>query len=466
MIKEKENKMAEDLVTQAINASRIPDTIKLLPTYDGEPKLLKTWIDSVESILNLYRPLRGNPIFNVWLLHIKHKLIGKASDALTRTPLVWNDIKQTLIEHFGDQRDLTTLSQNIPFLKQNEKSITEFYHECSELYADMNAKISLDNNNEGHVEPIMRMIGAMIRDAFVDGLNEPYSSYTRNYRPGTLIEAFQCASEQYAAHCRRQKRVGHSKKPSNNPLPQPTFNNYGRLVPARPIQANYNNRQFPTMNNQFLRPPNQFPRPLNQPNRPANQLPRPANQFPKPSPMEVDSSQRYRRPTQFNNVFRNPNQQIPRPHFSNSPNYVVEELTCTEQNPLIAPQTEWNDENYQIDTLDNTGQDQWYDEMNTTENTDVVNENRGSKFSYCRESQPQHLIDCIPYIEIFTNKQPQPLRFLIDTGANKNYIKPDHVNLDKCKTCKPLNVRNLRGISKIDKFATLTPFPNPLDQEQ
>lgn len=52
-----------------------------------------------------------------------------------------------------------------------------------------------------------------------------------------------------------------------------------------------------------------------------------------------------------------------------------------------------------------------------------------------------------------------PLRFLIDTGANKNYLDPKHVNYEKCRTTTPLKVRNVSGSHKIDRFVEFNPFP-------
>lgn len=77
--------MADDMITAAINASRIPDTIKLLPMYEGDPKTLKNWLDTVESILNLYRPLRGNQIYNFIL---NRKLQAKLPTHYNVQPLI------------------------------------------------------------------------------------------------------------------------------------------------------------------------------------------------------------------------------------------------------------------------------------------------------------------------------------------------------------------------------------------
>lgn len=62
----------------------------------------------------------------------------------------------------------------------------------------------------------------------------------------------------------------------------------------------------------------------------------------------------------------------------------------------------------------------------------------------------------MPYIEIRTSKGP--LKFLVDTGANKNYISPEHVNDRKCKPTL-LKVTNLRGKHEIRRYVNFNPIP-------
>lgn len=65
------------------------------------------------------------------------------------------------------------------------------------------------------------------------------------------------------------------------------------------------------------------------------------------------------------------------------------------------------------------------------------------------------LSNCVPYIELRTDKGI--LRLLVDTGANKNYLRPKHVknsSLGKASTVQTVN-----GIFKVDRFVHFNPFP-------
>lgn len=45
-----ENNISVEQVEALINASRIPDTIKLIPNYNGDKKGLTAWISIVDTV--------------------------------------------------------------------------------------------------------------------------------------------------------------------------------------------------------------------------------------------------------------------------------------------------------------------------------------------------------------------------------------------------------------------------------
>lgn len=66
-------------------------------------------------------------------------------------------------------------------------------------------------------------------------------------------------------------------------------------------------------------------------------------------------------------------------------------------------------------------------------------------------------MNCVPYIELLSDKGP--LRFLIDTGANKNYIRKDLVQEDKIKKVqKPTEVTTVNGKFIVDSFVYINLF--------
>lgn len=195
-------------VNDFINQSKIPDTIKFLHNYEGDEKTLMHWIESVETVLGLYQQLQNDPIYVVWLSAIRAKIIGRANEALItqNVPNEWNRIRDRLILVFGDRRDLSTLCQGISNLCQEKKSLEDFYNEVTSLNTDISQKVRQEATYNGHHVAVMHFVEMLTRNAFIDGLNHPYSLYTRNYRPETLEQAFRAAQEQMLADARRKDR--------------------------------------------------------------------------------------------------------------------------------------------------------------------------------------------------------------------------------------------------------------------
>lgn len=302
--------MAEAL-NDLINASKIPDPIKYLPCYDGDAKTLHHWLTSAENIINLYNDVRVNhpDVFNVWIGVIRTKIIKKANEALImrNTPTVWANIRTTLIDYFGDRRDLSTLCQNIPYMKQKGKSVDQFYREVTELTANINQKIVLDERYQGHIDAVMIFVNEITKNAFIDGLNEPYNLTVRGFRPLSLEEAKSAAEEQIQSVQRNQSFSHHSQGQYN----QNNFNNSrgnSRMNNNQRQNLNQNrndsNKNYNDKNNFYNRNDGNyrqnFPQTSNfNQNQNAGESFRqnaPRNNFSRqnPTPMEVDPSTRSR----------------------------------------------------------------------------------------------------------------------------------------------------------------------------
>lgn len=127
-------------------------------------------------------------VYASWLSMIRNKVTGRANEALVvrNTNREWNNIRTTLIDVYGDRRDLSTLIQQIPYMRQKNNDVATFYRECSELVQNINQKIALDDRYENHVNAVMLFANDLIKNAFIDGLNDPVSGNVRSYRPESL----------------------------------------------------------------------------------------------------------------------------------------------------------------------------------------------------------------------------------------------------------------------------------------
>lgn len=59
---------------------------------------------------------------------VRARVIGAANETLVNRaiPNVLERIRETLIDHFADRRDLSTLTQQFPYLKQSHKTVEVF----------------------------------------------------------------------------------------------------------------------------------------------------------------------------------------------------------------------------------------------------------------------------------------------------------------------------------------------------
>lgn len=227
------------LITRAVNSTKIPDPIKALQEYWGDKTSLFQWINSVENILLAYQNIAHLPSFQIWLMAIRNKIKGDAEKAIeNRQAREWNDVKEVLIEYFGDRRDLSTITQKIPYLNQGSRPLDEYYHETIQLMADVHQKVSLDPENIGHVHAIMRVLEPIITTGFVDGLNGQMANYVRSHDVLTMIDAYKAALKHEQAECRaREKAVR---------LNAEKFQQKGRGG----IQRNFSAPRFQGQNNQ------------------------------------------------------------------------------------------------------------------------------------------------------------------------------------------------------------------------
>lgn len=232
--------MAEVDVAEIISLTKCPDPIKNLPTYAGG-KNLHHWIQTVDDVLNLFQAVAvASPnLYRTWVVAVRSKITGKAADQLAQKniPNDWPRIREELIEIYADNRDLATLTQQIPYLKQKTRSIEEFYAEASELTSDINQKLTLDDRYQNHVAAVMLFVREMTKNAFIDGLNHPYNLTVRSARPTSLEAAKAAAVEQLQSMQRNQFSPG--DQPKQNVASKLSFNKQG---PSR--QTNSQKPQF------------------------------------------------------------------------------------------------------------------------------------------------------------------------------------------------------------------------------
>lgn len=364
--------------------------LSIIPNFNGNPNKLHRFISVSESILNHYYDRQNlNNFQNTLLINgILNKLEGRAEEVVAINGAQnWTDIRNALLQNFGDQRDENCLNQDLVNLRQKPNETPYQFHErvvhllntiCN--YVDLHCE-----NAEQQCKRDFFTKQAL--KTFLAGLKEPLGPTIRAMRPTTLAQALQFIHEEdNIKYLQRSNQTNNVivKKPIHN-HPQNYFNpqfqqNYSQPRPLtfpqqqRPFQFQFPRgpvniqrhpnppvQRFPTNSQVFGRPQNVW-----KPNPSA-----PTPQQNKPTPMSVstrNTTPQFRRPPQ-NNYFQNNGQK---------PNIISEELFNTEhydtqptdETGAACPEYSYDDEQtYEYSYAEEDQHENFQETLNTIDET-------------------------------------------------------------------------------------------------
>lgn len=180
------------IAMDVFNSLRIPDAIKDVPTFDGNPRLLFDFINNVEEILSLIPQLNDNINYKkVIIRSIRNKIIGQANEALNMygTAIDWEEIRNNLIVHYSDKRNETTLIRDLHQIRQNQCTVETFYSEIIEVLSAMINHVKMHEKNVTVIEAKLLLYQEMCLNTFLSGLRKPLGSTIRAMRPMKLTDA-------------------------------------------------------------------------------------------------------------------------------------------------------------------------------------------------------------------------------------------------------------------------------------
>lgn len=285
---------------------KIPDVVKSLRDFSGQPGEFGSWKKSVDRILKIYDPIKGTPKYYGILSVIRNKIRGHADTALEsyNTPLNWEKISRCLTLHYADKRDLGTLEYQMTTLVQRNQSIAEFYQEVYyHLSLILNKLSSIEMGSEA-MNAMTRSYREKALDTFIRGLKGDLPRLLSMRGPYDLPEALNLCLKLENMNYRVQHSHGNFKSSHvSSPPPIPPRRN----IP--PVQHNHApQRNFYPHLLHNPRPPQTPFRNQNNPRPFFQQRPPHFQNMPKPEPMDVDTSIRSR---QVNYMNRPPYQRQP-----------------------------------------------------------------------------------------------------------------------------------------------------------
>ena len=186
----------------------------------------------------LLLPARNTTVFPIWMQAIRGKIIDDADRTLElygASIFDWNEIKSTLITHFGDKRDESSLTRDLFKLTQ-EGSVIDFYKQISHNVALIVNIINLNQDNPIARTALIEKVREHALRAFIAGLKDPLGPIIRAQRPSDLKEALRfCLEETNMNYVKNASKMNSSLIQLKHP-PQipPRF----QSVPQVPTNAN------------------------------------------------------------------------------------------------------------------------------------------------------------------------------------------------------------------------------------
>lgn len=247
--------------------SRLPDCVKELQIFDGNPVQYVSWVHSVESILSDFSVVRDKPLYRAILQHIRQKVRGAADSALISYNIFdsnWSKIKECLSLHYADKRDIRTLEHQLHRLNQRGMKVDEFYAKVNHQFSLILNKIKTESYSEETVRVLIETYRNRALDVFIRGLSGDMSRMLLIQRPKTLPEAYSACLEMQNVDFRNSSI--HNPSSNNrvsipiNSLPNTTSHqtkNKPPQLPPKPHWRSQDHRQQNSADHRYLQKGNQ-----------------------------------------------------------------------------------------------------------------------------------------------------------------------------------------------------------------
>ena len=176
---------------QLNDLDRVPDVVRSLREFTGQPGEYSSWRKSVERILNIYKHLKGTPKYFGILSVIRNKILG-SEDAILEsynTPLNWESISRCLTLHYADKRDVSTLEYQFTSLIQGTETIQEFYQRVYNHLSLILNKISARDIGQESLHLLTQIYRDKALDTFTRGLKGDLPRLLATKEPTDLSKA-------------------------------------------------------------------------------------------------------------------------------------------------------------------------------------------------------------------------------------------------------------------------------------
>ena len=246
------------------------DFVNIVPKFQGDRTTLSLFLRKCEYIIKSFRGGDGNVAQNTYLMHVlTSRLTGQAAALRSEREdvITWLELKNLLIQHFGDPRSEECIAIELEGLKirQNE-SFLEFCNRIQSARSNLIAKVNAltDTNLK---ESKVLIYNHMTLNVFLYNLPEDLVRIVRLKSPKTLEDALTVVLEE--VNFRNQYN---SKNKNKDAKPADTFR---KPFTTNSFQFGMRPQQSPSHTPQGFKVPFNTPQqqsnqrnPMNKPNFP------------------------------------------------------------------------------------------------------------------------------------------------------------------------------------------------------
>ncbi|KAL1448523.1 hypothetical protein WDU94_006580 [Cyamophila willieti] len=170
----------------------------MIPDFNGEVALLPEFITVCDSVVKYFWDKDSSNSFqNFFLLNsLKAKIKGNAKLNISSYAInSWAELKDALLNTYGDKRDCYTLTIELCNMKQNNESAFNF-HARIQQHINLHASYLATHAVDGAAD-VTTYIGKLGLRTFLKGLKEPLGSLMRTKDPKSLNDALSVLTNEF-----------------------------------------------------------------------------------------------------------------------------------------------------------------------------------------------------------------------------------------------------------------------------
>lgn len=170
---------------------KINFALNSIPTYNGDPNKLSTFINAVntiQTILGTLNPPLDDFDKEIAFLHIKSKITEKALDSIKDTDFSsWNNLRTHLINNFKDRTNSVTILNDILKI-QHIKNPYKLLEITKEKYLSFKSRISIEENDNSKKIAIINYAEKLIVSNFISSIQDPFKNNLATRNPANISE--------------------------------------------------------------------------------------------------------------------------------------------------------------------------------------------------------------------------------------------------------------------------------------